>query len=78
MLSTATKGFSSFLGSGGFGSVYRGRLVLEGDGQPTEIAVGKYLIPHTKEFRSFGWGEDNWSNATLQPSSVVGLVPRQR
>ncbi|CAM6113073.1 unnamed protein product [Calypogeia fissa] len=40
-LSAATKGFSSseILGSGGFGSVYRGKLVLKGDDKKTEVAV---------------------------------------
>ncbi|CAM6126783.1 unnamed protein product [Calypogeia fissa] len=40
-LSTATKGFSSsqLVGTGGFGSVYMGKLVLKKDGKPIEIAV---------------------------------------
>ncbi|CAM6097107.1 unnamed protein product [Calypogeia fissa] len=40
-LSSATKGFSSseLLGTGGFGSVYKGKLVLKWDDKPTEIAV---------------------------------------
>ncbi|CAM6117430.1 unnamed protein product [Calypogeia fissa] len=40
-LSTATKGFSSsqLVGTGGFGRVYMGKLVLKKDGKPIEIAV---------------------------------------
>ncbi|CAM6101203.1 unnamed protein product [Calypogeia fissa] len=41
VLSSATKGFNSgeLLGSGGFGSVYRGKLVPKGCTKPSEVAV---------------------------------------
>ncbi|CAM6126784.1 unnamed protein product [Calypogeia fissa] len=38
-LSTATKGFSCLLGTGGFGSVYMGKLVVKGAAKPVEVAV---------------------------------------
>lgn len=54
-LSTATKGFSphELLGSGGFGSVYRGKLLLKGDQQPTDVAVKRIAANSDQGAREF-------------------------
>lgn len=55
ILSTATNGFSSdqLLGTGGFGSVYKGRLVLKGGPTPTDVAVKRISATSSQGAQEF-------------------------